>query len=164
MVKYVGEFVRFSDMASQCDDQFSALFVQHGLRCTKQRKALYLALTQSRCHPTADELFTQVKSNVAGISLATVYNTLDAFCAAGLIQKLRDAGNNGSARYDAHVDNHTHLRDLTTGEVADAPDDVSEMILKHLPDKVIADLEKRIGFDVQQIQIELVGRFAPGKA
>jgi len=151
-------------METECDEQLTTLFVEHGLRCTKQRKAIYTALTASRCHPTADELFKQVGSGLAGISLATVYNTLEAFCAAGLIQKLRDAGNNGSARYDAHADNHTHLRDASTGEVADAPDDLSALILKHIPSHVIEKIRKQTGFQVSQIQIELIGQFSPGKA
>lgn len=142
-----------------CTPQTADLFARHGLRCTKQRHALYAALTQTRCHPTADELYRTVQDHLPGVSLATVYNTLDKLTAAGLIQKLPDAGCNGSARYDAHADQHTHLRDAATGEIRDAPDDLSEELLAQIQDEVLAKIKARTGFEVEQVQIELVGRF-----
>lgn len=146
-------------MPCECDDQSADLFARHNLRCTKQRKAIYSALTQTRCHPTADELYRQVQGQLPGVSLATVYNTLEAFNDAGLIMKLPDAGSNGSARYDAHRQPHTHLRDRATGVVADAPDDISQMILDYLPPEVLEKIRQRTGFTVDEVQVELVGKF-----
>lgn len=146
-------------MPTDCTEQAAQLFSRHGLRCTRQRHAIYAALTQSRCHPTADELYRKVQDDLPGLSLATVYNTLDCFSAAGLIQKLPDSGCNGSARYDAHADQHTHLRDSKTGEIQDAPDDLSEELLAQIRDEVLAKVKQRTGFEVQSVQIELVGRF-----
>ncbi|MFK7790782.1 MAG: Fur family transcriptional regulator [Phycisphaeraceae bacterium] len=146
-------------MSCECDNQSADLFAQHNLRCTKQRKAIYSALTQTRCHPTADELYRQVQDQLPGVSLATVYNTLEAFNDAGLIAKLADAGLNGSARYDAHRQPHTHLRDRNTGRVADAPDDISQLILDNLPQEVLDTIRARMGFTVDEVQVELVGKF-----
>ena len=146
-------------MPCECDDHYAQLFAEHDLRCTKQRKAIYTALTGTRCHPTADELYRQVQDQLPGVSLATVYNTLEAFTEAGLIAKLPDAGTNGSARYDAHREPHTHLRDRCTGRVCDAPDDLSDLILQHLPQDVLDMIRERTGFNVDEVQVELVGRF-----
>jgi len=146
-------------MSTECDQHFADLFASHGLRCTRQRRAIYTALTATRCHPTADELYRSVQSQLPGVSLATVYNTLEAFCDAGLIAKMPDAGTNGSARYDAHAEHHTHLRDRQTGRIADAPDDLSAMLLKHVPQEVLDQIRERTGFSVEQVQLELVGRF-----
>lgn len=146
-------------MSCECDDHFAELFSSHGLRCTRQRKAIYTALTATRCHPTADELYRGVQAKLPGVSLATVYNTLEAFCDAGLIAKLPDAGSNGSARYDAHAEHHTHLRDRQTGRIADAPDDLSALLLRHVPAEVLEQIRQRTGFSVEQVQLELVGRF-----
>ncbi len=146
-------------MSCECPDQSAELFAQHNLRCTKQRTAIYRALTQTRCHPTADELYRQVQGQLPGVSLATVYNTLEAFNDAGLILKLPDAGSNGSARYDAHRQPHTHLRDRCTGKVADAPDDISQLILDNLPQHVLDTIRDRMGFTVDEVQVELVGKF-----
>ena len=149
-------------MPVDCDDISTKLFAKHNLRCTKQRKAIYGALTASRCHPTADELYRAVQGQIPGVSLATVYNTLEAFNDAGLINKLPDAGLNGSARYDAHREPHTHLRDRCTGVVADAPDDISKIIFDHLPQEVLDTIRARTGFSVDEVQVELIGKFDSG--
>ncbi|MDX1681904.1 MAG: transcriptional repressor, partial [Phycisphaeraceae bacterium] len=108
------------------------LFASRGLRCTRQRQAIYQALADSHRHPSADELHQQVNDTVDGLSMATVYNTLEAFCSAGLAQKIPSA--DGPARYDASVHDHLHVRDLTTGEVGDVPEDLSEKLLEDLPE------------------------------
>ncbi|MEM9348298.1 MAG: transcriptional repressor [Planctomycetota bacterium] len=146
-------------MSCECDNRSAELFAKHELRCTKQRTAIYNALTHTRCHPTADELFRQVQDELPGVSLATVYNTLEAFSNAGLISKMPDAGCNGSARYDAHREPHTHLRDRCTGKVADAPDDISQLIFDHVPQHVLDTIRERTGFAVDEVQVELVGKF-----
>src|SRR5699024_212410 len=106
---------------TECTSESRKMFEEHGLRCTQQRAAVYAALAGSMDHPTADELHRQVSGELAGVSLATVYNTLEAFCRAGLVQKLPGAGDNGSARYDAVRENHLHLRCRKSGAVADVP-------------------------------------------
>jgi len=149
----------------QQDDPIQLIFSKHGLRCTRQRVAIYKALQATRTHPTADELYKDVSSQVEGMSLATVYNTLEALCAAGLVQKLHGAGHNGSARFDANPANHVHLRCHKSGSVADLPDDVAERLLAKLPQSVIDEVRDLYGFDIQQVQIEFVGEFEdPGIA
>ncbi|MFI4859569.1 MAG: Fur family transcriptional regulator [Phycisphaerales bacterium JB063] len=145
-------------------NQANQLFASHDLRCTKQRHAIYAALTASRCHPTADELYRKVQHQLPGLSLATVYNTLECFTEKGLIQKLPDAGHNGSARYDAHTDHHTHLRDACTGEIQDAPDDLSHELLAQIKQEVLAKVQERTGFRVDHVEIELVGQFESDRA
>lgn len=118
---------------------------------------MYRALASTVAHPTADELYRIVSEQLAAVSLATVYNTLEAFCQAGLVQKLPGAGENGSARYDAVRENHLHLRCQKTGAVADVPGDLSQTILKHIPASQLAALEEKLGFKISQVQIELIG-------
>ncbi|RMH19022.1 MAG: transcriptional repressor [Gammaproteobacteria bacterium] len=144
-------------------DTLQHLFSEHGLRCTKQRRAIYKALCGHCGHPTADELYQAVKSRVEGISLATVYNTLEALCCAGLAYKLSGCGGNGSTRYDAAGEDHLHLRCRKTGQVADAPDDLGRRILEHIPSELIDELQHRTGFTVSKIQLDLVGEFKPRK-
>ena len=59
------------------------LFRARGFRRTKQREAIYAGWAASRVHPTADELLVVVRAGEPCLSLATVYNTLEAFVAAG---------------------------------------------------------------------------------
>jgi len=139
------------------DERIRQLFAERGLRCTRQRRDLYLALSATKSHPTADILFQDLSRTSSDISLATVYNTLEALCHAGLVQKI--AGPGGSSRYDATVDDHVHLRDHTTGQVVDVPDDLSQSVLQHIPSNLLKELEAKLGFDVHQVRIELIGKY-----
>ena len=128
-----------------------------GLRSTPQRRAVYDALYATTSHPTADELFRQVRQSMPGISLATVYNCLEAFCRAGLAMKL--PGNGAAVRYDARVDNHLHMCCEKSGAVRDVPDNLGSRLLDHLPPDVLERIETDLGFKVRQVQIELVGEY-----
>jgi len=79
------------DMTKVDEHSVQALFAEHGLRCTQQRVALYQALAMTEAHPTADELHRWVSERLPGVSVATVYNCLEAFCKAGIVQKLPPA-------------------------------------------------------------------------
>lgn len=136
-----------------------SLFAEHGLRCTRQRRALYQVLAASKDHPTADDLHRRLNVIATGMSLATVYNTLEAFCNAGLAQRLPGAGNNGSARFDATNYEHLHARDLATGNVADVPEHLSQRILEAIPPHLLEEIEDHLGFEIDQLQIELLGEF-----
>ncbi|MEX0776458.1 MAG: transcriptional repressor [Phycisphaeraceae bacterium] len=135
------------------------LFAEHGLRCTRQRCALYQALTSTQSHPTADDLFRKVTTQRPdmSLSLATVYNTLEALCDAGLVQKL--AGQDGSARYDATCADHLHLRCQKTGKLADVPEELSRQFIKRLPADMLRRIEADTGFKVDHVRIELHGQF-----
>lgn len=150
-------------MDTHTNDHVQDLFASRGLRCTKQRRAIYDALASTTSHPTADQLYKDVSGRVTGLSLATVYNTLEAFCQAGLAQKMpggtsSTGSGTASARYDATVDNHLHVRCARTGEVIDVPHDLSDRLLGSMPREVIDELERRLGFQIDQVQIELVGQ------
>jgi len=129
-----------------------------GLRCTRQRQAVYDALASARNHPTADELHDALLSLDPDqpVSLATVYNALEAFCRAGLAQKL--PGHHGSTRYDIPRNQHLHTKDLDTGHIKDVPDHLSDSILKKLDPQTLATLEQQLGFTIDRIELNLVGR------
>ncbi|RMH12916.1 MAG: transcriptional repressor, partial [Gemmatimonadetes bacterium] len=90
-----------------CDDATSRLreaLEANGQRFTEQRAAVYRFLAQARTHPTADEVYVHVREQVPGISLATVYKSLETLVCCGLATKLSYA--DGSARYDGRTDPH----------------------------------------------------------
>lgn len=109
-------------------DRARELFRDHGIRCTRQRELVYIALSGTDAHPTADELLTAVRSDDPGISQATVYNTLDTLIGCGLARRLPSRAAGGPCRYDADLHPHVHLT-LPDGRVIDAPEGVSDAIL-----------------------------------
>lgn len=136
------------------------LFAEHGLRCTRQRVAIYESLRASKAHPTAEELFEDVRDGCDGLSLATVYNTLEALCEAGLCRKL--SFNCGCARFDADLEPHLHLLNDDTGEIHDVPGDLSELLLTQLSDDVLRDIENRLGVRIDRVSLHLHARTGQG--
>jgi len=119
-----------------------------GHRFTEQRAAVYGFLSGTTSHPDADEVFQEVRSQVPGISLATVYKSLETLVRCGLAQKLTYA--DGSARYDPRVDPHHHARCLGCGRVMDVPGTMTEA--------EVEDLSVGLnGFHVMGYRLELTG-------
>lgn len=86
-------------------------------RWTAQRREIHDLLMQERDHPTANELFIKAQQHVPGISLATVYNSLEALTQAGVIKHVNI--DRGPARYCPNLREHAHLFCEKTGEVID---------------------------------------------
>ena len=79
-----------------------------GLRPTRQRVLLgRLLFGQGDRHVTAELLHAEVVASGERVSLATVYNTLHQFCAAGLLRELAIEGS--KAYFDTNISNHNHF-------------------------------------------------------
>ena len=135
-------------------DATRELFAQHNLRCTSQRLALYEALHVCKTHPTAEELFGQVKPRMDSLSLATVYNTLDALCDAGLAKKLPTP--RGTCRYDADMSEHLHIRFQDSGEIQDVPERLGSRLLQRLPQSVLREIEQELGVTIDGINVQFL--------
>ncbi len=59
-----------------------------GLRSTWQRRHVFDILLGRRDHPTADEVYARAKTGMASISLATVYNCLEALVECKLVKQV----------------------------------------------------------------------------
>ena len=88
-----------------------------GQRFTEQRAAVFRFLRGTTSHPTAAEVFLHVRGDVPGISLATVYKSLETLVGCGLAAKLTYG--DSCARYDGRTDDHHHVRCVECGQVAD---------------------------------------------
>lgn len=128
-------------------EDIRALLREHGLRVTRQRETLYGALAATTSHPTADELFAFVHEQQAGLSLATVYNTLEAFVEAGLCQRIH-AGN--ATRYDASTGDHAHVQ-TKDGRVLDLPHALSRKIQRALDPADLRRIEDELGVSIASI-------------
>ncbi|MCZ2126493.1 MAG: transcriptional repressor [Anaerolineales bacterium] len=89
-----------------------------GLRRTPQREAICAALTKSRNHPTATDIYAELKPRFASLSLATVYNTLDALVKLGAINALGHAGDD-AVHYDADTEPHVNLACIVCSRIVD---------------------------------------------
>jgi Fur family iron response transcriptional regulator len=102
------------------------------LRPTRQRVALAALLIgdgRDR-HVTAESLHASSTQTGEGVSLATVYNTLRAFCDAGLMQEVVVDGS--KSYFDTRMDDHPHFYWEDSAELTDAPAD--QLQFTRLPD------------------------------
>ncbi len=102
------------------------------LRPTRQRLALAALLVgdgQNR-HVTAESLHAASQSSDDAVSLATVYNTLRAFCDAGLVQEVTVDGS--KSYFDTRTDDHPHFYWEDEMRLTDAPADQLEIL--RIPD------------------------------
>ena len=88
-----------------------------GLRMTRQRQEIYRTLMAQRNHPTANDVFMRVKDRLPNISLATVYNCLEALVQHGIIRQVNF--DRESSRYCPNLAEHGHFHDESTGVIHD---------------------------------------------
>lgn len=99
-----------------------------GLRPTRQRLALAELLIGDGCnrHVTAEGLHAAAARQESPVSLATVYNTLRAFCEAGLMHEVTVDGSR--TYFDTRVDEHPHYYWEDDGRLTDAPNDAVMLV------------------------------------
>jgi Fur family iron response transcriptional regulator len=96
-----------------------------GLRPTRQRVALAgLLFGAADRHVTAEQLHGEAIAASIAVSLATVYNTLHQFTAAGLLREV--VVEPGRSYFDTNNDDHHHFFCESTGHLQDIP---GEMVM-----------------------------------
>lgn len=98
-------------------DALSQRLADSGLRATPQREVVYNVLLKKRDHPTADEVFARVRTELPGISLATVYNCLETLVQCNLVRSVNFE--RGPTRYCPNLRPHAHFHDEQTGKTHD---------------------------------------------
>ncbi|MBE6417080.1 MAG: transcriptional repressor [Akkermansiaceae bacterium] len=112
------------------------------LRMTRQRRIVIDVLIDSDDHPSAAQIYERAKLRMPGISLATIYNSLDALVDAKLVNHLHP--DNGPSRYCPNVVPHIHLMDDNTQRVIDVQ-------LKHgLTPQDVFDLPEGVTIDTME--------------
>ena len=94
---------------------------QAGLRPTRQRVALGQLLFNGDRHVTAEALHLEAAKAGAELSLATVYNTLHQFTAAGLLRQVIVDGE--KTYFDTNVGEHHHFYAKEREMLIDIPGD-----------------------------------------
>ena len=115
---------------------------------TPQRMAIYRALLESEDHPSPETLFGRVRAKMPSISLATIYNVLDALVELGLSQEV--AAVSGIKRYDANLEKHHHLVCTHCGTIVDFYD-------RDLDEVVPPRRAKLGGFVAETVTIQVLG-------
>lgn len=103
---------------------------QAGLRPTRQRLALArLLLDKGDRHVTAEQLHSEALDADIRVSLATVYNALHQFTAAGLLREV--VVSPGRSYFDTNIGDHHHFFYEGSGQLEDIPGE--QVVLSGLP-------------------------------
>jgi len=89
----------------------------NGIRLTKQREEVFGVLLQKRDHPSATEVFLRAKKHMPSISLATIYNCLEALVDCGLVKQVNL--DRAPTRYCANLQEHSHFYCESCGAISD---------------------------------------------
>lgn len=125
---------------------------QAGLRPTRQRLALArLLFAGGDRHVTAEDLYQEARTASIQVSLATIYNTLHQFTAAGLLREV--PVDTGQSYFDTNTTHHHHFFDPEQRLVLDIPGD--EVVLDAVP-------PPPPGYEVDRIEVTVRLRRATG--
>ena len=91
----------------KADEQLSKQLSTSGFRFTPQRQHVYDVLIEERDHPTAEEVFIRAKREMPDISMATVYNCLDALVCCGMARQVNV--DRGATRFCPNMREHCHF-------------------------------------------------------
>ena len=89
------------------DKGLTERLASRGLRSTSQREHVYGVLLQERDHPTAEQVFMRTKKALPDISMATVYNCLDALVKCRLVREVNL--DRMARRYCPNMREHHHF-------------------------------------------------------
>ncbi len=119
---------------------------EHGIQPSAQRVAVARFVLDTDLHPSADQVWAQVRKHMPTLSRATVYNTLNLFVEKGLLRQLVLA--EGRVVFDPKLERHHHFIDDQTGRIHDIPWQALR----------VSDVDKLEGVDVREYQVVLRGR------
>ncbi len=121
-----------------------------GLRVTAPRLAILDLLRRDTSHPTAEEVYEQLRPSHPRLSLATVYVTLGAFAHRGLCRRMPTGG--ASQRFDGTLEAHHHALCTRCGRLFDVPATV------YRPAAPPAELEEGLAVRGVQVTFEVLCR------
>lgn len=128
----MAEQTSYASVTKEASARGTAWLSAAGLRPTRQRVALATLLIGDghNRHVTAEGLYAASAAAAEKVSLATVYNTLRAFCDAGLMQEIMVDGSR--SYFDTNTHDHPHFYWEDEGRLSDAP--AEELLIAALPD------------------------------
>src|SRR5947209_6910233 len=132
------------------DLELSERLRARGQRVTSQRLVIHRALRARDAHLSAEQVFNDTRDRLPGMSLPTVYATLELLTELGLAHRF-DAGT-GSVLFDGRTEPHHHAVCRSCGTVIDLDAGLDERELRARA--------RREGFRTDTLQAVLTGECA----
>ena len=107
------------------------------MRYSVQRELILNYVRNSCDHPTAENIYNDLRKELPNISLGTIYRNLNDLVSNNLIKRIKVPG--GNDRFDKTVSDHYHITCLECGKVFDIFDTLDENI---------RNIEKQTGYTI----------------
>ncbi|KPK26827.1 MAG: hypothetical protein AMK69_11440 [Nitrospira bacterium SG8_3] len=124
-----------------------------GHRLTRQRQAILNYLATTDAHPSAQQVFQEAKKDHPGLSLATVYNTLETLARVGLIRILDFQAMDN--RHETNLVPHINLICTECGKIQDFEEGSTIRS---------SEVKEKFGFQVEDFRLEYYGICSACKA
>ena len=99
------------------EEQLISTLRNNGYKVTPQRLAICKWVLSSEDHPSAEQVFEKVSKQHPGISMTTIYHTLDMLKELGLVSEL--GLGNQPLRYDPNTSVHVNVICQRCGKIWD---------------------------------------------
>jgi Fe2+ or Zn2+ uptake regulation protein len=109
------------------DERLAAALRARGHRVTAQRLVLHRVLQELGTHATAEEVLQAAAPRLPGLSLPTVYASLDLLARLGVARRIDGAG--AAALYDPRPEPHHHFACRSCGRVLDVDAEIDTRAL-----------------------------------
>jgi Fur family ferric uptake transcriptional regulator len=116
-------------------------------RMSRQRKVILEVLERCENHPTADDIYLQVRKEIPRVSLGTVYRNLEILSSTGIVKRVQLSGS--QMRFDTCTDDHGHIRCIECQRIDDLPFDPFNPCEN--------EIQKRTGYKVVDRCVEFTG-------
>ena len=101
------------------------------LRHSPQRERIYEYLIQSTDHPSAEMIYSALRTQIPNLSMGTVYRNLRLLEELGKVRRVTSF--QGTERYDAICSDHVHFLCGCCGSLRDVENTRTEEIRAALP-------------------------------
>lgn len=118
-------------------------------RITSQRVAILEYLINTVTHPTAEEIYQELKGDHSGMSVATIYNTLNLLMEYGFVKEIRQGGSSARFDYYGKDDDHFHLICDRCGTINDYDFPILDTLSKNI--------SKDTGFEIDELNLRIHG-------
>lgn len=128
-------------------DHFFEKLKKRGFKLTPQRMAVAQYLSGNKNHPTAAQIFEDLKTQHPNLSMATVYNTLTTMVQLGVLREHKF--HNAQVHFDPELSDHHHFCCRVCDAIWDIPQDE--------PLKVVQTFQKQTGHQIEHVSLMLQG-------
>jgi Fur family peroxide stress response transcriptional regulator len=122
-------------------------FKEAGLKMTPQRMAVFRVMEGNSSHPSADDIYREVKKDYPNTSMATIYNTLELLKELGLIRELTIEPDR--RHFDPDASAHHHIICTRCRRIED--------IFEELPEVTRLPASVKAGFSLEGYNVEFYG-------